>query len=110
MTRFQQIEALVAELSTREKVHLFQHLAEAVTGAAHGIEHNEGVCGGCAVIANSRIAVWLLIAARKGGMSEAEMLQNWPTLRAQDLVNAWNYYWSHREEIERDIQENMEKE
>jgi uncharacterized protein (DUF433 family) len=30
----------------------------------------------------------------------------YPTLRAEDLANAWAYVRSHREEIEKQIQEN----
>jgi uncharacterized protein (DUF433 family) len=30
----------------------------------------------------------------------------YPTLRAEDLVNAWAYYRLHREEIEQQIIEN----
>ncbi len=34
------------------------------------------------------------------------LLDNYPTLRASDLVNAWAYVDSHTEEIERALQEN----
>ena len=38
--------------------------------------------------------------------SEAELLRSYPSLRAEDLANAWSFYRGHREEIERQIQEN----
>ena len=44
--------------------------------------------------------------AKKLGTSEAELLHSYPTLRAEDLVNVWVYYRSHREEIELQIYEN----
>lgn len=50
--------------------------------------------------------VWLLEQARRLGTSEAELLSAYPTLRAEDLANAWAYVRSHREEIERQIAEN----
>ena len=34
------------------------------------------------------------------------ILGNYPTLRAEDLVNAWAYARSHHEEIEGQIEEN----
>jgi hypothetical protein len=37
------------------------------------------------------------------GTSEAELLKSYPTLRAEDLANAWAYVCSHRAEIERQI-------
>ena len=53
-----------------------------------------------------RIPVWLLVQARKLGSSEAELLRAYPSLRAEDLANAWSYYRGHREEVEQQIQEN----
>jgi uncharacterized protein (DUF433 family) len=41
-------------------------------------------------------------------MSEADMLHAYPTLRAEDLANAWAYARSHSEEINRQIQLNEE--
>jgi len=49
--------------------------------------------------------VWVLEQARRLGSSEAELLQCYPTLRAEELANAWAYVRSHPEEIERQIQE-----
>jgi len=42
------------------------------------------------------------------GTSEAELLRSYPTLHAEDLTNAWAYFRSHREEIDRQIRENEE--
>ena len=39
-------------------------------------------------------------------MSEADLLRSYPTLRAEDLTNAWAYARLHSDEIERDITEN----
>ncbi len=71
-----------------------------------GIEKTEKVCGGSARIAGTRIPVWQLVAARELGASEAQLLLDYPGLRAQDLVNAWSYARSHRDEIEAEIREN----
>ena len=51
------------------------------------------------------IPVWLLEQARRLGTSEADLLRAHPTLRTQDLANAWAYVQSHREEIEQQIAE-----
>ena len=40
-------------------------------------------------------------------MSEAELLFDFPTLKAVDLVNAWNYVAGNLEEISKEIQENL---
>jgi uncharacterized protein (DUF433 family) len=34
------------------------------------------------------------------------LLQAYPTLKAEDLANAWSYYRSHESEIEQQIAEN----
>jgi uncharacterized protein (DUF433 family) len=54
-----------------------------------GIEKRPGVCGGEPRIVRTRIPVWLLEQMRRLGLSEAEMLRSYPTLRAEDLVHAW---------------------
>lgn len=73
-----------------------------------GIESIPGVSGGEACIAGTRIPVWLLVQARKLGTTEAELLRAYPTLRAEDLSNAWAYYRAYRDEIDRQIRENEE--
>ena len=71
-----------------------------------GIESNPGVCGGEPCIGRTRIPVWLLVRARQLGSSEAGLLRAYPTLRAEDLTNAWAYARAHRGEIEQQIREN----
>jgi uncharacterized protein (DUF433 family) len=70
------------------------------------IEKTKGVCVGAARIAGTRIPVWQLVESRDLGVSEAQLLLDYPGLRAEDLVNAWSYAKSHREEIEAEIHEN----
>jgi uncharacterized protein (DUF433 family) len=70
-----------------------------------GIESNPGVNGGDPCIVRTRIPVWLLVQARNMGVSEAELLQDYPALRAEDLANAWAYYRENRGDIERQIAE-----
>ena len=71
-----------------------------------GIESRPGVCGGEPCIVRTRIPVWVLEQARRLGTSEAELLRSYPTLRAQDLANAWAFVRSHRDEITRQIEAN----
>jgi uncharacterized protein (DUF433 family) len=52
--------------------------------------------------------LWILEQSRRQGVSEADLLRNYPTLRAEDLANAWAYVRAHRSEIERQIRENEE--
>lgn len=67
---------------------------------AKGITKTPGVCGGEACIAGTRIAVWLLVEARRLGITEVQILQDYPHLSAADLVNAWSYADTYPEEIE----------
>jgi uncharacterized protein (DUF433 family) len=66
------------------------------------------VCGGAARIIRTRIPVWTLEHMRQLGVSEADILKNFPTLRAVDLVQAWAYVNTHRQEIEDQIRQNEE--
>jgi uncharacterized protein (DUF433 family) len=73
-----------------------------------GIESTPGVCGGDPCIAGTRIPVWVLEQARRLGMTEVQILQSYPRLRAADLVNAWSYVAEHPDEIDLQIIENEE--
>jgi uncharacterized protein (DUF433 family) len=52
------------------------------------------------------MTVWLLEQARRLGTTEQALLAAYPSLRAEDLVNAWNYARAHAAEIEAQIREN----
>ncbi len=71
-----------------------------------GIESTVGICGGAPRIVRTRIPVWVLEQAGRSGLSEAGILRAYPTLRAEDLVNAWGYVEAHRDEIDRQICDN----
>ena len=65
-----------------------------------------GVCGGDACIAGTRIPVWLLELARRTGVSEEELLEGYPSLRRENLAEAFAYAQLHAEEIEAQIRDN----
>lgn len=73
-----------------------------------GVEHIPGVCGGDACIAATRIPVWLLEQSRRLGFTDAELLENYPSLLPNDLAAAWAYVKENAAEIERAIRENEE--
>lgn len=96
-------ETLIAELSESDKAELLRWLEKEVKNGFSGIEKTEGVMGGAACIRQTRIPVWLLEQARRQGISEIDLLRNYPQLTAQDLANAWDYADFHKEEIENAI-------
>jgi uncharacterized protein (DUF433 family) len=93
-------------LSRAEKAELVQRLVRELVNAWPGIEKIPGVAGGESCIVRTRIPVWSLENYRQLGWSEAEILDNFPTLRAADLVNAWAYADAHTEEINEAIKAN----
>ncbi|MDI6769662.1 MAG: DUF433 domain-containing protein [Anaerolineales bacterium] len=106
MHKVESAEQLLAGMTRAEKAQLLQWIARDLGDAYPGIESTPGVCGGEARIIRTRIPVWALVQFRKLGASEADILQQYPTLRAEDLTNAWAYYRSHKDEIENQIIEN----
>jgi uncharacterized protein (DUF433 family) len=106
MSMRQESEKLLAEMTRAEKAQLLQWLVRDLGDAFPGVETQPGVVGGDPCIVRTRIPVWLLEQARRPGTSEAELLRAYPTLRAEDLANAWAYMRSHREEIEQQIAKN----
>ncbi len=106
VTKLQEAERLLTEMTRAEKSQLLQWVARDLGESYPGIESDPAICGGEPRIVRTRIPVWLLVQARKLGTSEAEILRAYPTLHAEDLTNAWAYYRAYRDEIERQIQEN----
>jgi uncharacterized protein (DUF433 family) len=66
------------------------------------------VCGGSARVDGTRIPVWQLVEERDQGATEAQLLSNYQTLTARDLVAAWDYVDEHPEEIAGEIRRNSE--
>jgi len=108
VSALQEAEKLLSSMTRAEKAQVLQWVARDLGDAFPGIESTPGVCGGEPCIVRTRIPIWVLVQARRLGTSEADLLRAYPTLRAEDLANAWAYTRSHRDEIERQIQENEE--
>lgn len=106
MNTLQQFEQLLSRLKRAEKARLLQWVAQDLGDSFPGIESTPNVSGGEPCIVRTRIPVWTLVQARNLGMSEAAILGSYPTLRAEDLVNAWAYYRSHNREIDQQIADN----
>lgn len=105
MSAVQEVEALLARMSRAEKAQILQVVARDIGEAFPGIESNPDVVGGDPCIVRTRIPVWLLEQARRLGATEADLLSDYPSLRAEDLVNAWTYVRAHRDEVDRLIEE-----
>jgi uncharacterized protein (DUF433 family) len=101
----QEAEALLARMSRAEKAQLLQVVVRDIGEAFPGIESIPGVQGGDPCIVRTRIPVWVLEQARRLGITEAELLLDYPSLRAEDLVNAWAYVRAHGSDIDRQIEE-----
>jgi uncharacterized protein (DUF433 family) len=106
MSTLEDAERLLAAMTRAEKAQLLQAVVRDLGDAFPGIESIPGVSGGEPCIVRTRIPVWLLEQARRLRTSEADLLRCYPTLRAEDLVNAWAYARSHRDEIDHQIEEN----
>lgn len=102
----EQVEKLLAEMTPGEKAQVLQSVARDIGGAFPGIETTPGVCGGDPCIVRTRIPIRALEQYRRLGASDAEILRSYPTLRAEDLANAWAYVRAHKDEIEQQIREN----
>ena len=106
MNTFQEAERFLTAMSRAEKAQVLQWVVRDLGDAFPGIESVPGVCGGEPCVVRIRIPVWVLVQARRLGTSEADLLRSYPTLRAEDLANAWAYFRAHRDEIEQQIREN----
>jgi len=108
MKSVEEVENMIGSLTRAEKASLLQWIVQDLGDAFPGIDITPGICGGEPRIVRTRIPVWLLEQARRLGATDAELLKGYPSLRAEDLANAWAYVRSHRFEIEQQINENEE--
>jgi uncharacterized protein (DUF433 family) len=106
MKTLEQIEQLLPDLTRAEMAELVKKVVQSLDESLPGIESTPDVCGGEPCIVRTRIPVWILVQAKRLGLSEADILHSYPTLRAEDLTNAWAYERLHREEIDRQIADN----
>ncbi len=106
MSRIEEAEKFLSGLTRAEKAQILQWVARDLGDVFPGIDSSPDVLGGEARIVRTRIPVWILVQGRRLGSSEADLLRAYPTLRAEDLANAWAYYRSHKDEIDQQIREN----
>ncbi len=106
MDTLHEAEEILSRMTRAEKAHVLRWVVQGLGHAFPGIERRPSVSGGEPCIVRTRIPVWVPAQARSLGTSEADLLHSYPTLRAEDLTNAWAYYRSHRDEIDLQIREN----
>ena len=106
MANLSEIEKLLPSLSPGEKAQVLKWVVQELGDSFPGIDSHVDVCGGEPCIVRTRIPIWLLEQARRMGTSEQELLAAYPSLRAEDLVNAWAFSRAHAVEIDAQIREN----
>src|SRR5690242_11872112 len=97
---------LFAQMDRSEKASALQMLEREVKDEFPGIQKTPGVQGGEACIGRSRITVWGMWRYHELGMTDAQILEAYPSLTAEDLANAYAYARAHMDEIQRAIYEN----
>ena len=62
----------------------------------------EGVCGGEAIVEDTRIAVWHLAGYYyKAGLSVEEIVSDWDSLTPAAVFSALAYYHDNKDEVDR---------
>jgi uncharacterized protein (DUF433 family) len=105
---FQEVENYVGKLPMNKQAALLNFLSKNLGETYPGIEKTPNVCGGSACVIRTRIPIWTLVALKKAKVTDVNLLKAYPTLRQQDLLNAWAYYKASKKEIDQDIKENNE--
>ncbi|MEG4506473.1 DUF433 domain-containing protein [Microcoleus sp. F6_B4] len=104
----QELETQLLALTPTEKAEAIRLLTQSLNNSWPGITKTPDVCGGDACIAKTRIPVWGLVESRRLGITESELLNDYPHISATDLVNVWSYANAHLDEIEAAIKKNQE--
>lgn len=108
MTALEEVKAFLPKMSNSEIAQLVQMASQKIAVDFPGIEKTPHVCGGSACIIRTRIPVWSIVEYFLMGVGKEKLLINFPTLRAQDLANAWAYYDANKAEIDAEIAGNNE--
>jgi uncharacterized protein (DUF433 family) len=106
MSEFQQLYDSFSHLDRVDQARFLEGAIHDFLLRDPGVESHSDVCGGEPCIVRTRIPIWVLVQCRQLGLGDAEILRCYPTLRAEDLVNAWSYARQHQAEIDRQIQDN----
>jgi uncharacterized protein (DUF433 family) len=106
MSELHDIQQLIPRLTRGEKAQVLQWIVQDLGDAFPGVDSSAAICGGEARVVRTRLPIWLLVQARRLGASDGEILRSYPTLRAEDLANAWAYARAHGDEIEQQILDN----
>ena len=108
MEPIQEVRRLLPSLSRGEKAQVLKWVVQEMGDDFPGIDSSPNVCGGDPCIARTRIPVWLLERYRRLGVTERDLLDSYPSLRAEDLANAWAFARIHAAEIDDQILSNEE--
>lgn len=106
MATLTELEKILPSLSRGEKAQLLKWVVQDLGDDFPGVDSRPEVCGGEPCIVRTRIPVWVLEQARRLGTAESALLDAYPTIRAQDLANAWAYVRSHPTDIDEQIRQN----
>ncbi len=106
MPGLHEVEKLLPALSRGEKAQLLKWVVRDLGDDFPGVDSQPDVCGGEPCVVRTRIPVWLLEQARRLGTTENRLLEAYPSLRAEDLANAWAFVRAHPAEIEAQIRDN----
>lgn len=106
MAGLPEFEALLKSVPECERTRILKWAVEALGGAFPGIDSRPDVCGGEPCIIRTRIPVWVLEQARRLGATDQSLLASYPTLRPEDLRNAWAYVSAHPPDIDVQIHRN----
>jgi uncharacterized protein (DUF433 family) len=95
----EQISAKVGDDIESRLHRIEQKIDSLLCSFRQDIERQANICGGAARIKGTRIPIWTLENLRRQGFSEAEILDSYPSLKARDLVTAWDYVAANFNEI-----------
>lgn len=76
--------------------------------AQPAVTRTPDVMGCDACIRATRIPVWLLVEYKRQGLTDGQLLAQFPGLNVADLGVAWEYFASHADEVERDRRAHQE--
>lgn len=101
------LSALTSEIgapSSKAELSIFENLSRVMSRMSSRdslpIRSTPDVMGGDACIRSTRIPVWTLVAYKRDGLTDAQLLEAFPSLNVADLTAAWDYNAAHGDAVE----------
>ncbi len=106
MDNFSEVKSIISGMSEVERRAIFYWLAESYSESLNGISKKERVIGGTrACVGTTYFPIFRIENLSRNNWSEEDFFNAYPQLTKENLIDAKAYAITHKEEIDKEIEE-----